>query len=306
MKSATLRALGWDALFQVLDNWVFRILAVLALVPILASFLLGFREDEVVFLFGLRRWDYDGLLRTFGGMAGGLEDAQGHVIQAFVQLIFAQLVGTFGVLFCIAATAFFVPRMIEKGAADVLFHKPIGRLALYLSRYCAGLLFVGLLSVVLVVGTYLGILLVSGYNDPGILFGALSLTYLFGLVYSVCMLIGTVTRSTVASILLSVLFFAVNGCAGDRCHLHFTAGEVFTLSMQQVLQRAEYLEHFTHIPFSKACFFGGYRQVTLHRQGRKYAAVVWDPAYTGAGNLVRGLVGYVDTVEFNPSNTSWG
>ena len=36
-------------------------------------------------------------------------------------------------MFCIAATAFFVPRMLEKGAADTLFTKPLSRVVLLLS-----------------------------------------------------------------------------------------------------------------------------------------------------------------------------
>jgi ABC-type transport system involved in multi-copper enzyme maturation permease subunit len=216
MKVSTAKALGWDALYQVLDNSVFRILAVLTALPILTTFLFGFREHEIVFLFGLERWTYDGVLGFLSGLTmqspGNVADAQGTTIAALLALVFDEIVGKFGVLFCIAATAFFVPRMIEKGAADILFHKPISRFSLYLARYCSGLLFIGILSFVLVAGMDLGLLLVSGYHDPGIFFASLQLIYVFGLIYSVCMLIGIVTRSTVASILLTVLFFMFNGC----------------------------------------------------------------------------------------------
>jgi len=59
---------------------------------------------------------------------------------------------------------------------------------------------------------YLGLLLVSRHNDPGVLAAGLGLIYLFALIYSFSMLVGVVTRSTVASILLSGLFFMFNGC----------------------------------------------------------------------------------------------
>ncbi len=210
MKGPIARALAWDAVYQVLDNLVFRIFAWIALIPIAFTFLVGFRENEIVFLFGLKRWSYAGLLKFFGW--GPVEDAQGLVLEVLIQLVFDQLAGTVGVLFCIVATAFFVPRMIEKGAADVLFHKPVRRTTLYLSRFFAGLVFVGLLSAVTAAGIYLGLLVVSGYNDPGILFVAASLTYVFGLIYTVCMLFGVLTKSSVAAILLSVIFFLFNGC----------------------------------------------------------------------------------------------
>jgi hypothetical protein len=141
-----------------------------------------------------------------------IEDAQGLVVEGVVALILEYGAGSLGVLFCIAATSFFVPRMIEKGAADVLFSKPLTRMVLYLSRYFAGLLFIALLASVMVIGMYLGLLIVSGYNSPGILIGALTLTYFFGLIYAVSMLIGVVTRSTVAATLLTIIFFFFNGC----------------------------------------------------------------------------------------------
>lgn len=216
-RSNVYKALFADALYQILDNWVFRILCVLTLVPILFTFFIAFRPDEVSLLFGFKSWSYDALLEALAPMSGirnpGLiEDAQGLVVAAFLGLVFDFLAGSIGVIFCIAATAFFVPRMIEKGAADVLFHKPVSRLALYLSRYFAGLLYIVLLSVVMVGGIYAGLAIVSGYNDPGILTAALTLTYFFGLLHAVSMLIGVVTRSTVAAILLSILFFFGNGC----------------------------------------------------------------------------------------------
>jgi ABC-type transport system involved in multi-copper enzyme maturation permease subunit len=214
MNAPQVGALVRDAVYQVLDNWVFRILACLTLLPILLTFLVGFREEGIVLLFGFKSWSYAEVFDFFGGSDVGatLQDAQGMVIEIILTLVFDYLAGAIGVLFCIAAAAFFVPRLIEKGAADILFHKPLSRLTFYLSRFLAGLIFIGLVSALLVCGMYVGILMVSGYNDPGILFAGVSLTYLFGLVYSVCMLIGILTRSTVASILLTVLFFFGNGC----------------------------------------------------------------------------------------------
>lgn len=214
MNTAPFSALLRDAIYQVLDNWVFRILAVLAAVFVLSTFVFGFRQDGIVLLFGLEHWSYDSFLDAFlqGGAPNAPSDAQGIVIDGLLDIVFGQVAGNLGVLFCIAATAFFVPAMLQKGAADVLFHKPLPRLTFYLARYVAGLLFVGVLASLMAAGVYLGLLLVSGYNDPGILLAAPLLTYLFALIYAVSMWVGVMTRSTVASILVTVLFFTVNGC----------------------------------------------------------------------------------------------
>lgn len=211
MKPVQLRALAADAFHQVLDNGVFRVLAFLCALPVLATFLVGAREDGLVVLFGLKTWSYADLFGAFG-VSLVPPDARGLVIETVLQLVLQFLAGTLGVLVAIAATAFFVPRLLEKGAAELYFHKPVSRLVLYLSRYVAGLLFVGLVSLLLVVGMYLGLLLVSHHNDPGILLGSLTLTYCFAPVYAFTMLCGVVTRSTMAALLLSSFFFLFNGC----------------------------------------------------------------------------------------------
>lgn len=213
MNAAMLKGLALDAIYQVLDNKVFRVLMILVLVPILTTFLIGFREDGISILFGVWHWTYQEIIESFGNTApGGDFDYQGRIVSTIVGLFVDKVGGNLGVVLAIAATAFFVPRMLEKGSADIFFHKPLNRFVLYLSRYAAGLIFIGLITLFCVTGMYLGLLLVSGYNDPGILWAAVTLTYLFGLVHCVSMLIGVLTRSTVAAILVTLIFFMGNGC----------------------------------------------------------------------------------------------
>jgi ABC-type transport system involved in multi-copper enzyme maturation permease subunit len=206
-----LRALAADAFHQVLDNGVFRILAVLCVIPILFTFVVGIREEGVVLLFGLKSWSYSELFSTFGHRVLP-SDPRGLLIEGVLQVVVEFLAGSLGMLVALSATSFFVPRLLEKGAAELYFHKPVSRTALFLSRYLAGLLFVALVSFVLVGGMALGLLLVSGHGDPGILVAPLTLTYAFAPIYAFTQLAGVVTRSTVAALLLSSFFFLFNGC----------------------------------------------------------------------------------------------
>jgi hypothetical protein len=102
--------------------------------------------------------------------------------------------------------------MLEKGAADVVFSRPIGRSTLLAARYCAGVLFVFLLGTVLVIGIHVGLLLVSGASDSAFLWSILTLTYVFALVHAVSTFVAAFTRSSVAAILTALLFFTFNGC----------------------------------------------------------------------------------------------
>ena len=210
MNRNIVRALVLDAFYQVLDNWVFRILTGLTLIPILLTFLVGFREEGIEILFGWKSWSYSDIFGS-GGL-GAVHDPRGIAIETVLQLFFDWVAGWFGILLAITATAFFVPRLLEKGAADLYFHRPVSRSALFLSRYLAGLLFTAITAAVLVLGVFLGLVVSSGHVDPGVLLAAPTLVYVFAIIFPFTMLVGVVTRSTVASILLSGLFFVFNGC----------------------------------------------------------------------------------------------
>ncbi len=219
MNAPTFRALLMDSFYQVLDNRVFRILAVLVLLPILVTFLVGFHEDHMSILFGWKQYEYGEMLSFLSqNRSVSLDDeafqpfAQEMVITGSTKLLLDLLGGLLGMMLAIAATAFFVPRMLEKGAADAIFHKPPQRWIFFVARYFSGLLFVAILSGVLVGGMYLGILIVSDFSAPSVLWGAPALIYTYGLIHAFSMLAGVFTRSTVAAIMLSLVFFMGTGC----------------------------------------------------------------------------------------------
>ena len=210
------RALAQDAFYQVLDSKVFRVLAVLSLVLVLPSFLVGFKHDEIVILFGWKTIPYADLMR--GGPVP--ENAQVAMIQGLQTVFIDKFIGAIGVFFCIAATAFFVPRMLEKGAADVLFAKPLGRTTLLFARYGAGVLFVAVLATVLVLGIHLGLVINSGYSDPGFLWSIVTLIYVFAIIHCVSTVVAVFTRNSVAAILCALVFFVFNGCVHSAWTFH--------------------------------------------------------------------------------------
>lgn len=210
MNRHTARALVQDAFYQVLDNKIFRILVLLAIVLIAPTFLVAFKPDEVSVLFGWWTFSYSDI----GFLTAGRTASNANVlaIQALQSIFVQTLAGTFGIFFSLAATAFFVPRMLEKGEADTLFSKPAGRFVLLFARYVSGVLFVGVLALVLVLGMHIGLLLRSGYSDPGFLWSVLTLVYTFALIHAFSTMVGVITRSAVTALLVSLMFFMFNGC----------------------------------------------------------------------------------------------
>jgi hypothetical protein len=225
MNRVIARALLEDAYCQVMDNKVFRLLVILCIVLIAPWYLIGIRADGIHLLYGWKTISYEELFAAFGATVPKGIEIHIELIQGLQSFLVQTLAGSFGILFCIAATAFFVPRMLEKGAADTLFTKPIQRFALLASRYVAGLIFVGVLSFVLVLGIHVGLLLFSGYSDPGFLWSALTLVYVYALVQTVSVVVAVFTRSSVAAILCTILFFGFNGCVHQFWTLQEWKGE---------------------------------------------------------------------------------
>ena len=224
MNRSTTKSLFLDALYQVLDNLGFRILLILFLVPVALSFLISFGEQEISFL-GF--WDVKYLDLIPEGLAGGSQaaldpsgarqlspDFRDMLLQSLATLLIDNVADKFGLVFGIAAISFYVPQMLERGAADVVFSKPVSRAALFLSRYVAGLIFVGVLALVLVGGTSLGLAVSSRYFDPGLLWSIVTLVYGFAIFHAISCTIGVFTRNAIASILLTLVFMPVN------CGLH--------------------------------------------------------------------------------------
>lgn len=230
MKAPIAQALVMDAWQQVLDNRVFRLLLGVTVVLVAPTFLIGFHSTHVEFLWGLggsiTYTDFVSILPPeFQRISDRIEEPGIALIQMLQDLIVTSFAGTMGVVLAIAATSFFMPRMLERGAADMMFSKPVPRWALLLSRYFSGLVFVAALSFLLVIGMYLGFRVTSGYNDPGFLWSSLTLVYLYSALHAFSLLVATVTRSSVAAILLTIVLFSFSGCVhgawiGKEQYLH--------------------------------------------------------------------------------------
>jgi len=207
----TLRALLADARYQVFDNVVFRILLGAAALIVILSFCVQFSDEGISIFFGT--WDLS--YGSLGGLLRSTTDPKAESIQFLQEGVVEIIAGNLGIMLCIAATAFFTPRMLEKGSADNIFSKPVGRFTLLLSRYFAGLLFVGVLSFLMVFGMQAGLSIMSGYNDWGFLWSAVTLLYIYAILQAFSIMVATVTRNSVASILLTMMLFMFTGCANN-------------------------------------------------------------------------------------------
>lgn len=132
---------------------------------------------------------------------------------------YKMLFSSFGVGFWLAwlstilaliSTAGIFPDMLTGGSIDLYLSKPISRLRLFLTKYLSALLFVGLQVTVFTLASFI----VMGVRAEAWLWGlflAIPVMLLFfSYLYSICTLVGIVTRSTLAALLLTLLaWFAI-------------------------------------------------------------------------------------------------
>jgi ABC-type transport system involved in multi-copper enzyme maturation permease subunit len=113
-------------------------------------------------------------------------------------------------ILAVISTSGIFPDLMTSGSIDLLISKPISRLRLFLTEYAGGLLFVALQVTVFSAASFLVIGLRGGVWEPGLFLAVPLVVCFFSYLFSVCVLVGVLTRSTVAALLLTFLFwFAV-------------------------------------------------------------------------------------------------
>lgn len=113
-------------------------------------------------------------------------------------------------ILALVSTANMVPDFVAGGAIELSLSKPIGRARLLLTKIAAALMFVALQVAIFTVGAYF----VSGFRtkvwDSSIFLAIPIVVLFFSYLFAMCALLGLITRSTIASLLLTLLlWFAV-------------------------------------------------------------------------------------------------
>ena len=127
---------------------------------------------------------------------------------AFVHLGIRWWLSVGAILLALVSTAGIFPDLISSGSIDLYVCRPISRWRLFLTQYAGSLLFVALQVTVFTVASFLVIGFRGGSWEPGVLLAIPLVTCIFSFLYSPCVLLGIATRSTVAALLLTLLFWS--------------------------------------------------------------------------------------------------
>jgi len=112
-------------------------------------------------------------------------------------------------ILALVTTAGMMPDFISGGSIELMLSKPISRLRLYLTKFGCGLLFVAMQVAVFSVASMLVIGIRGGVWEPSILLAIPIVVVFYSYLFSVCVLVGLITRSTLAALLLTILFWFI-------------------------------------------------------------------------------------------------
>jgi hypothetical protein len=110
------------------------------------------------------------------------------------------------------STASIFPDFAAGGSIDLYLSRPISRLRLFLTKYIAGLLFVALQVAVFAIACFLVIGIRGRSWEPRIFLCVPLVVLVFSFLFSPCVLLGILTRSVIASLLLTLLFWLLIFC----------------------------------------------------------------------------------------------
>jgi ABC-2 type transport system permease protein len=153
----------------------------------------------LVFLFAINLDTVEGVI--------SLTDVQQSVMS--LQAIMTSVSYLLVLIFCIISSASFIPSMVDKGTIDLLLSKPLSRFNILLSKYLGAVIFVGISLVYFIGAIWLILSIKSGYWNFSFLFTILSLTFAFAVMYSIVVVIGLTTQSSIIAILVNLFLLFV-------------------------------------------------------------------------------------------------
>ncbi|MBM4110944.1 MAG: ABC transporter permease [Phycisphaerae bacterium] len=165
----------------------------------------------------------------------------------FYKLLFTNLgvewwLGLGSTVLALVSTAGIIPDLVSGGSIDMMLSRPIGRGRLFLTKWMTGMLFTALQVFVFTGACFLVIGLRGGSWEPS-LFLAVPLVVLFySYLFAFCALVGLLTRSTVASLMVTMVFwFVVFGLQSGEALTNFgrTASAMELASYETEILRRE-------------------------------------------------------------------
>lgn len=189
-----------DSYRELIAKKLFWFVLAISLLIVVSFGSIGFNDRGISIGYGLHTFEVE-LLR----------EGSPYVVP-FMDMIFASgIVGLWlgwgAIILALVSTAEIFPNFLAGGAIDLVLSKPVRRTTVFFTKYLGGLLFVLLQVAIFCVGTLLVMRWRVGEWRWGVLLAVPVIVLIFSYLYSVMVLFNVLTRSTLPSLVLTMLLW---------------------------------------------------------------------------------------------------
>lgn len=137
----------------------------------------------------------------------GSDEGEWFYIALFTSYITRYWLGSGAIFLALVTTVSVFPEFTKSGAIEISLSKPVSRCKLFWVKYIGCLFFVALQSTLLAGLVFAAIERELGYWNFSVFWVVPIITFAFSLIHCVQVLVGVVTRSSLASLLIGVCFW---------------------------------------------------------------------------------------------------
>lgn len=193
-------ALLHDSLRLLLARKLFWVTLLISSLLVVAYGSIGFDEKGISILFGAFHFEDS-------RFSAGSPVARALILGILTTFIVPVWLAWGATILGLVSTANTFPDLMSDGAIDLVLSKPLTRIQLFLVKYAGALLFMALQTLVFCLGVFLVIGLRLGEWNWRIFAGAGVVVLFFSYLYAFLTLVAIMTRSTIAALLFTMLFW---------------------------------------------------------------------------------------------------
>ncbi len=135
-------------------------------------------------------------------------DLVAKIIEGIKAIIVAPLFGI-GLFLSVFSASSFIPNLLEKGSVELFLSKPVSRRQIIWGKFWGGTIVVFVNVAFLIIGVWLLIGLKFGVWDLSFLTTIFTITFTFGVLYGLIILVGILTQSSLLAMMITYLIFFI-------------------------------------------------------------------------------------------------
>lgn len=192
---STVGAIALDSYRELNSKRLFWVTLAISALVVLAFAAIGINEKGITILW----WEFESVVNS------NLVKPEVFYKGLFTGLGVGFWLAWLATILALVSTAGIFPEFVSSGTVPLVLSKPIPRWRLFLLKYLGSLAFVALQVTLFAVASFFVLGIRGGVWEPMVLLAIPIVVLFYSYLYSICVLIGLITRSTIAALLLTLL-----------------------------------------------------------------------------------------------------